>query len=169
MKKIFLTFTLVFGIFLLTGCSNDANNDEKEKILIALQNEKIIPANVEKVGSSSVEGTYFDATPTYKNLDVFEFNGTYYSINFDKKTLKVDNLAKNCNYIVEVYDDVTLLKNQEVKKSEYNSDTKEFNDYTVIEDVYKTNSKSVKKYCVNKVKKIFRKEYIELHLISNYE
>ena len=162
-KLLFILF-----IFMVTGCANDASDEDKASLLNAFQSEKYLPSGLILVGSSKVVSSYFDATPIYKNLDVYERNGDYYSVNFDRITLHTDEKTKDCDFIVEIYDHVTLLKNQEVTETRYREDTHTNEYYTEIKDVYETDDDYVKKYCVRKEKKLItRRVYYVIDKINS--
>ena len=158
MRKVTKILLLLFLVFTLVGCANDASSNEKSKILKALTKKGYIESKYKKVGSSKVKTGSFDATPLYDHYDVYEINGKLYSFNFDKIYFRDEKETKKCDFIITIYSEVELLKNQEVE--EYNSETKEYE--IVIKDVYNTDPGTYKKYCVN------NKKYI-LGIINKYQ
>lgn len=160
MKKALLILILFMSIFILTGCENDASDLEKSELLKEFQKENYLPNDLKKVGESKVESGYIDSTPLYKNLDVYENNGKYFSINFDKVKIRLDDTTGDCDFIVEIYDHVTLLKDQEVTTRNYNEETESYEYFVEKQDIYKTDKYYIKKYCVYENKKFLtRKKY----------
>ena len=164
MKKVLLVMILISSIFLLAGCANDASDEEKEKILKALQEENYLPSDLKYV-----ERTHLQPQNTtqlnYTYVEVYESDGKYYSINFDKIYIHNDSEPKECDFIAYVYDDVEVLKNKSTMDCEIDKETKKNNCKSVVKDLYDTNEKSVKKYCLDKKTKrrmFSKKTYFEV-------
>lgn len=166
MKKFKYLFLVIVLIIILTGCENDTNKEDKELIVSALQNIKVL----------SDEAVYVDkvlmqSNPEYPliSYDVYEDNGKYYAINFDRIILPKDTDPKNCKYVISVYDKVELLKDIEVEYTVRDGNTGESRKETKIKDDYDVDTSSYKEYCGNTVKKLFGKKHIELEEIKkNY-
>ena len=150
-RKLYILIVLGFILLFVTGCENDASKEEKEILIKTLTQNGYFKENMKYVGKSSVYVTTYDATPYYVNYDVYESNGIYYSINFNRVSLMEVDKYPNCDFVVSYTNDVKLVKNKRIETYDPQK-----NYITIIEDVYETDTSNVQKHCINRKKHIFK-------------
>ena len=154
-----LLLVLIITLVFIGGCANDSSKKEKEKLIKVMTKEGYFEKDMKYIGISTIEAGRIDNTQLYDKYDVYEKDGKLYSINFDKIHIDSEENPKTCDFIVYYTNNVTILKDQEV--SEYDSNKKEF--VNVKKDVYKTDTSSMERHCINKKKilNVFEKYVIE--------
>ena len=147
MKKIYLFMLLIIGIFVITGCSNDASAEEKDLLLKIVQSEgyiekdlKYIGKTYSKYGCNSLFGGYDHGS----EYNVYEKNGKYYAINFDKVYVHNDE-NDVCNYKLYINYDVKYVEDSVAKLDSETGECNYIKDY-----IYKIDINNERSFCVRK-------------------
>ena len=149
LNRLFL-FLIIFII--MTGCSNDASDEQTEKLLKLLQSKGYVENNLNYVG---VTYSRYGCNSLFGGLDygseynVYEVNGKNYAINFDKIVFEKEG-EEHCDFKIYVDYDV---KYEEDNVSYIDSETNEC-DFKK-EYIYKIDTNNERKFCVNRKKTLF--------------
>ena len=96
----------------MTGCSNDASDEQKETLLNLLQSKGYLNKDLQYVGTTySYYGcnSLFGGIENGSEYNVYESNGKYYAIDFDKIFFEKEN-EEHCDFKLYVDYDVKYVE-----------------------------------------------------------
>ena len=157
MKKI-LSLVAIFSVLLLTGCTNDANYKEANKIGKVLIKNDVISNNTEVI-DKYVESYCSEACWDYTYYIHKDTIGSLTGINYQKLSSS-RRKETGCDYLVNVNSNVTLNPNyDEYARKPYKGTNEELDNYNSKKDKYILKDTNNVQYCIKEYNLLFFKTY----------